>query len=474
MLSLRILGLLLAQSTILAQSFNFLPATPYPAGNGPLSAATGDFNGDGKSDLAVGDVASGSISIFLGNAKGSFTPGTPIAIPNCPVGFVATGDFNRDGHPDLLALCQFQSTVWVVPGLANGGFGTPIPTTVPDIILFGYGNGIFQTCVVDDFNNDGIPDLIITLTDANFSLDSGRVALLLGKGDGTFQPASTVLTASSAFLPNVILAADFDRDGNQDLLIAGGPVNNTGPAVVETFLGNGMGGFQSSGSFNLPADYALAGGLVADLNKDRIPDLVLVQGSLTSRDQSSDVSVYLGKGDGTFQELTGGPALELEASGLLAVDLRGTGNLDLVGVVEAGEATSVGVCAGNGDGTFQRPVNVAFASGWEPWFETIVAGDWNGDGLTDLAFTALPLGFQQSGPGNSGNPQQNAIEALEELPAGDLVVILNGITPAPALAVAKTQLQFAYVAGSTAPIAQSVAISNSGTGTLTWSAASDS
>ena len=86
----RPLLLLAAAAGSWAQPFNFLPGSVYPAGNGSLSIATGDFNGDTKPDLAVGNISSGTISVYLGNGAGGFTAVSTVTIPGCLVSFVAT------------------------------------------------------------------------------------------------------------------------------------------------------------------------------------------------------------------------------------------------------------------------------------------------------------------------------------------------------------------------------------------------
>ena len=206
-----------------AQTFTFQPGVVYPAGGGSITLAQGDFNADGKLDIAVGNATSANISLYFGNGDGSFTPGTPIAVPGCLIGFLAAGDFNRDGHPDLLAVCMFQTTIYVVPGAGGGKFGTPVSTTLPTDTFFGFAEGSFQNIAVADFNNDGAPDLAIGFIDGSTGkLDTSTLSVnvLLSKGDGTFQ-APTMLVSGSTLVATAILVGDFDRDGNQDIAVAG-------------------------------------------------------------------------------------------------------------------------------------------------------------------------------------------------------------------------------------------------------------
>jgi hypothetical protein len=67
----------------------------YSAGSGPVATATGDFNGDGKLDMAVANAASNNISIYFGSGDGSFTPGTTVSVPGCLVGFLSAAEEGR-------------------------------------------------------------------------------------------------------------------------------------------------------------------------------------------------------------------------------------------------------------------------------------------------------------------------------------------------------------------------------------------
>jgi hypothetical protein len=231
------LALLLVSGAARAQSFNFLPGVTYPTGNGALPAATADFNGDGKPDIAVGNAGSSSVSIFLGNGDGTFANAVPVAIPGgCTVGFLYAGDFNQDGKVDLFAPCMYQMTIWVLPGQGNGQFGTPISTTLPEIAFFGFQESNSQTVTVADFNNDGRLDVVLGLYNAGTkSLDT---SIMLGNGNGTFQPPVTIPIDPSLEVTSVILSADFDRDGNQDLAV--GAVSTAAKAgVLEILHGKG-------------------------------------------------------------------------------------------------------------------------------------------------------------------------------------------------------------------------------------------
>ena len=125
----------------------------------PLSVAVGDFNGDGKPDLAVANEASGNVSVLLGNGDGSFQAAQDFAAGDTPV-FVAVGDFNGDGVEDLAVanLDVSSNNVSVLLGIGDGSF-----QTAQD---FGAGRAP-DSVVVGDFNGDGKPDLAVANQSSN-------------------------------------------------------------------------------------------------------------------------------------------------------------------------------------------------------------------------------------------------------------------------------------------------------------------
>jgi len=230
--------------------FQTTRATSAVAMNGPSSLATssgayyvttGDFNGNGKLDLAVADNSNaGGVGIYLGNGDGTFQ-----AAVNYPTGpnssSVAVGDFNGDGKLDL--------------AVANVGTVGDSPGNVS--ILLGNGDGTFQpavnysagqdstSAVVGDFNGDGNLDLAV----ANVG---GNVSILLGNGDGTFQPAVSYPAGQG---PTSVVVGDFNGDNKLDLVVIG-----SSSSGVSLLLGNGDGTFQPAVNFDLrgnPASVAI-------------------------------------------------------------------------------------------------------------------------------------------------------------------------------------------------------------------------
>jgi hypothetical protein len=345
----------------LAAQVSFLTALHFPTGNGPRSVVAADVNGDGKPDLVSCNIGDGTISVLLGNGDGTFQP--PVAYSAGEVNAVAVGDFNGDGKPDI--------------AVANGG-GAGTPKQIS--ILLGNGDGTFQPAVnypannytvnlvAGDFNGDGKLDIAALATNFSGTNYSGEVDILLGNGDGTFQAP---LVTSTGTYGNIVTAADFNHDGKLDLA-----VSNTNDANLVILLGNGDGTFTTGASY-LAGGYQSVGerwyGFVAaDVNLDGKPDLVLTLAGVQG------FQVMLGNGDGTFSTpVSYGAAVQSYAP--IVADFNGDGKPDVA--VTDQTANLVYVFLGNGDGTFQKSINYAAGGA----LQGITVADFNRDGNADLA-----------------------------------------------------------------------------------------
>src|ERR1035441_9953631 len=389
-----IFGVLCLGFAARAQSFH--SGVLYPTQNGPMAAATADFNGDGKLDLAVGNAAFSSVSISLGKGDGSFNAGATVTISgNCLVTGLIAGDFTGDGKVDLLAICGFQPTIWVLPGLGSDQFGAAIATHLPQLALMGFGiEASFQGAAVADFNGDGKLDLAIGIGNTNLSFFS--LDLMAGNGDGTFGAPSPVVSTTA--IPANVVAADLDGDGKQDLIVAFVQPGDTPVSSLMVLRGDGKGSFQQLASYPLATINFLGFTVVADVNRDGIPDVIVAALNSApgdSQNVESTLTVFTGRGDGSLKQTFSATEQGLML-GLLAADFRGTGTPDLIenianaGIFTGGGATILNTRAGNGDGTFQNPVTIPLSAGLAPFWLSLLAGDWNGDGLPDLAFVSLP------------------------------------------------------------------------------------
>jgi hypothetical protein len=265
-----------------AGGFATAPGSPVRVGSDPASIAVGDFNGDGNQDIATANQGSDNVTILLGNGTGAFAPalGSPIAVGIFPRS-VVVGDFNRDGRQDLVVASGVDVTVLLGDGTGRFAPTPGSPLTVasfPDVTHF---------IAVGDFNGDGRQDLAVTVT-------LSHVVILLGDGSGGFTPGPGSPLAAGTN-PTSVAVGDFNGDGRQDLAIP----STSGMTVL---LGNGVGGFISaSGS---PFSVGTLAGLVAvaDFNGDGIQDL-----AVTNNHPEGSVTVLLGNGAGGFIPASGSP-----------------------------------------------------------------------------------------------------------------------------------------------------------------------
>src|ERR1035437_3974053 len=270
----------------------FQPRIDFPTATQPTSVVVGDFNGDGKLDLAIADLAEMTVSIYLGNGDGTFQFNAAYPVASGPYS-LAVGDFNGDGILDIAARVK-GTTVSILMGNGDGTFQQHSD--------FAVGNGHYGIGV-GDFNGDGKLDLA-AVNDVDYS-----VSILLGKADGTFQPHVEFTTGDK---PTFVVTGDFNGDGKLDLAVA----NAYG--TVSMLLGNGDGSFQPY------IDYATGGSprslAIGDFNGDGKPDL-----AAPTYDGNS-VAFLLGKGDGTFQQHIDHP-LSLFPEWVAAGDFNGGGTL---------------------------------------------------------------------------------------------------------------------------------------------------
>jgi len=313
----------------------------------PQAIAVGDFNHDGKMDLAV---VSGccfqGVVILLGNGDGTFRPPVSYAAGDAPISIVAA-DFNYDGNLDLAVANSLSTYVSILLGNGDGTFQPA--TQSPPVDYPGF-------VAVGDFNGDGILDLLAV----SYDNPCKCISVLFGNGDGTFQNA--VIT-QPLFAVQTVGVGDFNGDGKLDVVTSGQFGFGT---TVNILLGNGDGTFTVGASYT--GDISPASIAVADFNGDRKLDFAV------ANSDGVGIGVFLGNGDGTFQ-----PGVNYATAfpeWVTAARLDGS-QVDLIAANFFGGAT---VFAGNGDGTFQA--GAFYPEGMEA--EYVAVGDFNGDRKPDL------------------------------------------------------------------------------------------
>lgn len=354
--------------------------------------AVGDLDGDGAIDVAITDSTRDTVRFLMGRSDGTFAAGHAYTVGRGPQD-VLLADTTGDGLLDALVLNHLGDSITELPGLGRGEFlGNPsLPGDARD----------FTAITVGDFNLDGHADLAVA------SETSGTISLFSGDGRGHFRPRASL----RAGRPRALTSGQFGPGSATSIAVA-----DFGGDRVLVFPGDGLGGFGA------PAEYPVGGGptaivtgvfqghtdlavanllsnsvsvlygdgrgrfspavtspvgrppnflMVGDVNRDGFDDLVV------GNDRSSTVAILNGSRRGLEQPRS--DQLADVARPLVAEDLDGDGNIDLVATNEVADA--IEVLPGMGPGQFAS--RLTFPVGHHP--SAVAAGDFNEDGRPDLA-----------------------------------------------------------------------------------------
>ncbi|MFD2783890.1 FG-GAP-like repeat-containing protein [Hymenobacter rubripertinctus] len=355
---------------------SFASKTDYPTGlSQPRSIVSGDLDGDGRLDLVLGGV--GAISVLKAQgAAGAF--GSPVAysVGGTESDVVAVADLNGDGRLDIVTtnFTGNQTIVFLNPAATPGTFGAgvayttggtnPLPVGVadmngdglPDIVVanrneatvgillnsmttpgtfgaattYSYGFGVTYGLRLGDLNNDGRPDVAVTLQSSN------QVGVLLNSATTPGTLGTAVAYPVNGSVPDEVRLADVNGDGRLDIITA----NTGGSGSVSVLLASG-----APGSFTAGVNYPGGGGNVAvtlgDVTGDGLTDIVTPTGQ-----SGTSVNVLPGQGNGTFGAAVSFPIGAAFHYGVELGDLNGDGRLDIA--VPNGGANTVSILLNSG------------------------------------------------------------------------------------------------------------------------------
>ena len=322
-----------------------------------LSPVVADFNGDGRSDVAVLIDFDRRVQVLFGDKDGTFQ--SQMTMPE--EGYynsLAVGDFNNDQHIDLVYSAFYDNFLGVWLGNGDGTFQPPI-------IFWSGSQDISGDIYVAHFNKDNYLDIVVS------HYWQGHIYIFLGNGDGSF----TELLSNPIIIEDLKVSmnvGDFNNDGYSDFVVSDRSRN-----YIVVFLGNGDGTFKRQKRMFTGPNFIPESVTVGDLNGDHQADIAL------SYNERNSISIMFGHGNGTFNIKQNFPTEKRSAShpSVVLNDLNEDGLLDII--TDGAIPYCIDVLLGQGNGSFeaQRIFSIKIQS---EMTTGLITGDFNGDGHQDI------------------------------------------------------------------------------------------
>jgi len=374
---------------------NFSPTTS--SLSFPRVMTSGDFNKDGKLDLAAAQVSTGgALTIMLGDGAGGFSQASISNVMRSPSAIVAA-DLNGDGNLDLITGNQSptEGSIFVFMGNGNGTFGPRkqfLQAPLQDFV---------SALAVGDVNGDGKLDVVAAL-DGTLSGGVAFTGIRIALGDGAGNLTASSVKSAGGFRPTSVLLKDVNGDSKLDVVVANAAEQNSSNGNIAILTGDGAGTFNNAVTISVqPGARSL---ITGDFNGDSKLDLAFNSGS-------QSVSIMLGNGAGSFSGPVNFDIPGVASSALVSADFNGDSKIDLA--ASNGTPGSVVVLTGDGAGNFTPVANfghggpVLNVSATNP---PLVVGDFNGDGNPDLAVSNSQRSLLTILINSCGTPLVNQIQ----------------------------------------------------------------
>ncbi|WP_445310638.1 FG-GAP-like repeat-containing protein, partial [Microcoleus vaginatus] len=352
------------------------PKVDFITGFRPYSVSIGDFNGDGKPDLATANEFSSNVSILLNTTTPGATTPTFATNVDFPTGinprFVSIGDFNLDGKPDLAVANTGSDSASILLNTTATGAATPSFATKVDLPT---GDGPFSVSI-GDFNSDNLPDLAVT----NVTSNTASILLNTTPTGATTPTFATKVDLPTGTEPRSVSIGDFNGDNLPDLAVANTSSNTASILLNTTATGAATPTFAPQVTFptgNRPFSVS-----IGDINGDNLPDLAVANFNENSASILLNTTAT-GAATPTFAPQVPFPTGASPVSVSIGdFNLDGKPDLAVANFISSNASILLNTTPTNATSpTFAT--NVDFGTGDRPFSLSI--GDFNRDGKPDLA-----------------------------------------------------------------------------------------